>query len=415
MGAYKCGSFPKFSWDGTGHCMQDIAGECTRGRGFISEASRNDKAHYTGPVESPFAGAAYIFERKCIAPANIDNMSSCVWSEKKRLVASDNRNGNLFGYSVDINGKEGITVVGSMQSSAFGVYQEDPSVYPYKNSTSIKFPLPSNLEQYVKAGETYSPTRGNLRLVDYILKTRIDSESIYTNPMNQKAGSVYLYSRVPSELDDSGEVLREEYWKSSEDAKFAPPDVSAGDAFGTSISFDGSTALIGSTGDDACCGTNGGASYLYDLRWYIVYFTLDEFVALEGTDREVLIFVRRNILYLDDVLAIGYSTSDLTATGVDSTKFAECLTIPLEKRDGCGDYEQTSGELTFAKGQHTTYFNIKIMNDLCWERHMEYIQLNLHIPGGGPINGKLFRAQLRIDDDDWSGLSNSINCTGGIF
>lgn len=106
--------------------VQDIAGECTRGRGFISEASRNDKAHYTGPVESPFAGAAYIFERKCIAPANIDNMSSCVWSEKKRLVASDNRNGNLFGYSVDINGKEGITVVGSMQSSAFGVYQEDP-------------------------------------------------------------------------------------------------------------------------------------------------------------------------------------------------------------------------------------------------------------------------------------------------
>ena len=89
--------------------------------------------------------------------------------------------------SVDINGKEGITVVGSMQSSAFGVYQKDPSVYPYKNSTSIKFPLPSNLEQYGKAGVTYSPTRGNLRLVDYVLKTQIDSESIHTNPMNQKA------------------------------------------------------------------------------------------------------------------------------------------------------------------------------------------------------------------------------------
>lgn len=42
---------------------------------------------------------------------------------------------------------------------------------------------------------------------------------------------------------------------------------------------------------------------------------------------------------------------------------------------------------------------------------MEYVQLYLHIPGGGPIHGESYRAQLRIDDDDWIGRSNVVNCT----
>jgi len=54
------------------------------------------------------------------------------------------------------------------------------------------------------------------------------------------------------------------------------------------------------------------------------------------------------------------------------------------------------------------------MNDFCQELHMEYIQINLHVPGGGPIKGENYRAQLRIDDDDWGGRSFSMNCTGGI-
>ena len=42
---------------------------------------------------------------------------------------------------------------------------------------------------------------------------------------------------------------------------------------------------------------------------------------------------------------------------------------------------------------------------------MEYVHLQLHIPGGGPILGKKYQAYLRIDDDDWIAKSTSINCT----
>jgi hypothetical protein len=43
---------------------------------------------------------------------------------------------------------------------------------------------------------------------------------------------------------------------------------------------------------------------------------------------------------------------------------------------------------------------VKLLDDLRVENEMKYVQLQLHILGGGPIHGEHFRAQLRIDDDD---------------
>lgn len=58
-------------------------------------------------------------------------------------------------------------------------------------------------------------------------------------------------------------------------------------------------------------------------------------------------------------------------------------------------------------------FEVKIIDDSCWERHMKYIQLNLHIPGGSLIQGENFRAQLKIDDDDWLGKDTTKLCSTG--
>ena len=108
---------------------------------------------------------------------------------------------------------------------------------------------------------------------------------------------------------------------------------------------------------------------------------------------------------------IGFSTSDLTAIGVDSSKYAECFALPLNERVGCGDYEQTAGIAQFNNGSTSANFSINIVDDNCWERHMKYVQLNLHVIGGAAIQGERFRAQLRIDDDDWVGGENTTNCT----
>ena len=79
-------------------------------------------------------------------------------------------------------------------------------------------------------------------------------------------------------------------------------------------------------------------------------------------------------------------------------KFAE----PCRWRScSCGDYELTSEELLFVEGETLSFFTTPIMDDLCYETKIEYLQLQLHIPGGGPIHGEHYRAHVRIDDNDW--------------
>ena len=112
------------------------------------------------------------------------------------------------------------------------------------------------------------------------------------------------------------------------------------------------------------------------------------------------IFLERDANALSMPAAIGFSTSDLTAEGSDSPRFQECLKLDLRDRRSCGDYERRSGTVSFKENIAQVYFTVQIMDDATAEDHMEYVQLQLHLPGGGPIHGEKFRAQIRIDDDD---------------
>ena len=133
-------------------------------------------------------------------------------------------------------------------------------------------------------------------------------------------------------------------------------------------------------------------------------------MATEGQG-SIKIFVERDQLCSNGRYSLAYSTSDLTAVGVDTAKFDDCMSTPSPDRDGCGDYEQTSGVVTFNPGEQHAYFVIRIVDDLCIENHLEYVQLNLHQIGGSPLHGEGFRAKLRIDDEDWPYESLSMNCT----
>lgn len=85
----------------------------------------------------------------------------------------------------------------------------------------------------------------------------------------------------------------------------------------------------------------------------------------------------RDLDVYDGELVLEYATSDLTARGVDSAKFAECLTIPTADRSpaACGDYEQTAGLMVIKSGVTTGGFTVNIMDDYCYERDLKYIQV----------------------------------------
>jgi len=218
--------------------------------------------------------------------------------------------------------------------------------------------------------------------------------------MRRRAPFTYLYKRILSELGSHGEVIKESYWLNTEHGRVAPPDIAARDQFGFSLATGaGITAVIGAIGVDSL-GMDAGAAYAMDMSWSSIAFVQSEYVILEGRS-EVHIFVARDGSSKDNQ-TIGFSTSDLSAKGVDSEAFEICRALPLKERCcSCGDYELTSGELFFAEGETLAFFTIPIMDDLCYETKIEYLQLQLHIPGGGPIHGEHYRAHVRIDDNDW--------------
>jgi hypothetical protein len=215
---------------------------------------------------------------------------------------------------------------------------------------------------------------------------------------------VYVFIR---ESESAGSVPGS--WRSSELAKISPPDVAARDHFGSSIAIGGTFAVMGAIGRDSHA-ENGGDAVVYDMEWVRVKFSSVEFVAMEG-QRVVKIFVERDLLSSAMRYSIAYSTTDLSARGVDTVTFDQCLSVPASQRTECGDYEVSSGKVTFNPGEQSTYFELRIMDDNCIERHLEYVQLNLYQLGGTLLHGENFRAQLRIDDDDMIYNALSRNCS----
>jgi hypothetical protein len=89
--------------------------------------------------------------------------------------------------------------------------------------------------------------------------------------------------------------------------------------------------------------------------------------------------------------------------GVDNTKYSACLSLALNARyaAGCGHYAQTEGELVVEQGASSANFKINIMDDLCMERRLRFLQVTLSVPGGTVLGGESLIAIVRIDDNDF--------------
>ena len=385
------------------------------GIGGIIDAS-GEMQHYMLQEGAPKSGCAYAFRLKQ-SEASVNhcfgNKNNCVWEQEERLVASDKRQDSLFGYSLDVDDTTGHAVIGAVGMIGMGIYRESLSTYPHYNPTRVPFPLASKYETYAQLGDSQAAAGGgNVRILTHVANTTEGLTSIDPE-YSSSIGAIYIFTRKSAEVDGSGNIISLPVWKSTEDAKMYAPDGLARDRFGSSVALDMYTSVIGAVGVDGK-GIDAGAAYLVDTEFQRVFFAKTEFVALEGTDSTITITVMRDSAHMDSILTVGYATSDLTATGIDSGKFAACEALPASQRDGCGDYQQESGEITFTKGSNSAVFTVKIMNDFCKERYMEYVQLTLNVPGGGGISGNGYMAVIRIDDNDWDGSASSMLCSGGI-
>ena len=220
--------------------------------------------------------------------------------------------------------------------------------------------------------------------------------------MADKGGAVYVFIKEHAIVDSNGNVISPQHWFTTEHSKIQPPDEIAYDMFGTHVSISGSVIAIGSVGNDGHK-KDGGAIYTYNVIFAALSFSAVEYPVLEGTSSYASVTILRNTEIFDGDVYIEYATSDLSAQGVDNTKFEACMNLATNERGpaGCGDYEQTKGVLHLAAGSVSGGFDVRIMNDLCKERFMKYIQVTISVPGSAALQGETVSCKIRIDDDDY--------------
>ncbi len=158
------------------------------------------------------------------------------WSQQAVLVASDSQLGDLFGWSVAVDGD---TVVVGASGSAPG----DPGAAYVFTRTGTAWS-----QQAVLApadGQDADEFGGSVAVSgDSALVGASANDAPTSN-----SGAAYVFARSGGS------------W--SQQAKLTAPDGAADDRFGYSVGLDGTTALVGAFGHDTLAGPDAGAAYAF--------------------------------------------------------------------------------------------------------------------------------------------------------
>ena len=172
------------------------------------------------------SGAVYVFERSGIS-----------WLQQAKLLASNAVAGDLFGYSVAIDGDT--VVVGA---PFVGGGSEDGAVYVFVRTGTTWSEQAILVPSVPAAGDRFG------------FQVAISGDTLIAGAPNRDsatndAGGAFIFVRTGTT------------W--SEEGKLRASDAGAGEFFGTSVSLDGDRALIGSIRADGL-NADTGAAYLFE-------------------------------------------------------------------------------------------------------------------------------------------------------
>ena len=175
-------------------------------------------------------GAAYIFSRNQGGTNN--------WGETKKLIASDAAQGDLFGSSVVVNGDTvlvGAPNNNSVRGAAYVYYRNQGGT---DNWGQVKKLTASDAAQADQFGNSISIS-GDTVVVGAYQKNL---------PTGSSYGAVYIYSRNQGGADNWGETK-----------KLTASDAAPSNFFGNSVSISGDTVVVGAPGKNFFT----GAAYIY--------------------------------------------------------------------------------------------------------------------------------------------------------
>lgn len=181
-------------------------------------------------------GAAYIFKRNNGGPNN--------FGEVKKIVASDGAALDTFGWSVGVSGDT--VVVGAY----YGANVRPGAAYIFKQNSGG----PDNWGQIKKLSAS-DGTIGNW----FGWSASISGDTVIVSApsdnvgANNAQGSAYIFERNTGGSNNWGELK-----------KITASDGALGDQFGTSVSIEGSTTIVGAKTDDIATNPDQGSAYIFE-------------------------------------------------------------------------------------------------------------------------------------------------------
>jgi len=177
------------------------------------------------------AGAAYVFER-----------SGGGWSQEAKLAADDGGQGDLFGESVGVSGDGSTAVVGAIGA-------DNP------NGAGAAYVFEGTDDGWTQEAKLVVETDGRLTGSGMALGVSGDGATVVMDGFLEEApdegrGSAYVFTGSDGE------------W--SQEATLASNDAEDGFASAVAVSDDGSTALVGAPNDGDPNGEGAGSAYLFE-------------------------------------------------------------------------------------------------------------------------------------------------------
>ena len=182
-----------------------------------------DTAVIGAVYDGGYSGSAYVYVR-----------SNGVWTEQQKLTASDGATGDRFGWSVSIDGDT--AVIGARWDDDNG--SNSGSAYIYVRSNGVW----SEQAKLTASDGWSNDVFGS--------SVSIDGDTVVIGALwgDYGSGSAYVYVRSNG------------VW--SEQQKLTASDGASGDEFGSTVSIDGDTVVIGAYNDDDN-GSYSGSAYVY--------------------------------------------------------------------------------------------------------------------------------------------------------
>ena len=218
--------------------------------------------------DDPYSGSAYVFTR-----------NNGVWSEQQKLTASDTAQYDHFGESVSINGDTAFIGASGDDDNGNG----SGSVYVFVRNDGVW-----SEQQKLTASDgnalDHFGTNVSIDGDTAVIGARLDDDN------GSASGSVYVYVRSNG------------VW--SEQQKLTARDGASNDRFGVSVSINGDTAVIGSYYDDN--GTDSGSAYVY-VRNNGVWSEQQKLTASDGAEYD---YFGTNVSIDGDTAIIGAHSDD---------------------------------------------------------------------------------------------------------